>query len=44
MWANMAKAYEDLPDHVKETIDGLYARHSIEASSARACRSRSGTR
>ena len=32
MWANMAKAYEDLPDHMKETIDGLYARHSIEAS------------
>ena len=32
LWANMAKAYEDLPDHVKETIDGLYARHSIEAS------------
>ena len=32
MWANMAKAYEDLPDHIKETIDGLYARHSIEAS------------
>ena len=31
-WANMAKAYEDLPDHMKETIDGLYARHSIEAS------------
>jgi taurine dioxygenase len=31
-WANMAKAYEDLPDHIKETIDGLYARHSIEAS------------
>lgn len=32
LWANMAKAYADLPDHVKETIDGLYARHSIEAS------------
>jgi taurine dioxygenase len=32
MWANMAQAYADLPDHVKETIDGLYARHSIEAS------------
>ena len=32
LWANMAKAYQDLPDHVKETIDGLYARHSIEAS------------
>mgnify|MGYP001193201697 FL=1 len=32
MWANMAKAYADLPDHIKETLDGLKARHSIEAS------------
>ena len=32
VWANMARAYEDLPDHIKESIDGLYARHSIEAS------------
>lgn len=32
IWANMAKAYADLPDHIKATIDGLYARHSIEAS------------
>ena len=32
LWANMAKAYDDLPDHVKETIEGLHARHSIEAS------------
>jgi taurine dioxygenase len=32
MWANMAKAYDDLPDATKETIDGLYARHSIEAT------------
>jgi len=32
IWANMAAAYEDLPDHIKETIDGLYARHSIEAT------------
>ena len=32
MWANMARAYADLPDHVKETIDDLYARHSIEAT------------
>jgi taurine dioxygenase len=32
MWANMAKAYEDLPNHIKETIDGLHARHSIEAT------------
>jgi taurine dioxygenase len=32
MWANMAKAYADLPDHVKATIEVLKARHSIEAS------------
>lgn len=32
MWANMALAYEHLPEHIKVTIDGLYARHSIEAS------------
>jgi len=32
LWANMVRAYADLPDHVKETIDGLHARHSIEAS------------
>jgi taurine dioxygenase len=32
MWANMALAYERLPDDVKAKIDGLYARHSIEAS------------
>jgi taurine dioxygenase len=32
MWANMAKAYDDLPDHVKQTIAPLKARHSIEAS------------
>ncbi len=32
IWANMARAYEDLADHVKDAIDGLYARHSIEAS------------
>ena len=32
MWANMALAYERLPDTVKAQIDGLYARHSIEAS------------
>ena len=32
IWANMGKAYDDLPDHIKETIDGLYARHSIEAT------------
>jgi taurine dioxygenase len=32
LWANMARAYSDLPDHVKQTIEGLHARHSIEAS------------
>src|SRR6185503_1852707 len=32
IWANMAKAYEDLPDHVKQVIAPLKARHSIEAS------------
>jgi taurine dioxygenase len=32
MWANMGKAYADLPDHIKTTIDGLKARHSIEAT------------
>ena len=32
VWANMARAHEDLSDEVRETIDGLYARHSIEAT------------
>jgi len=32
MWANMVLAYEKLPDHVKQQIDGLRARHSIEAT------------
>ncbi|HEU4516513.1 MAG TPA: TauD/TfdA family dioxygenase [Steroidobacteraceae bacterium] len=32
MWANMAAAYERLPEHVKAQIAGLRARHSIEAS------------
>jgi len=31
-WANMALAYEKLPEHVKQQIAGLRARHSIEAS------------
>ncbi len=31
-WANMALAYENLPDAVKQQIAGLRARHSIEAS------------
>ncbi|KAF1697683.1 TauD/TfdA dioxygenase family protein [Pseudoxanthomonas koreensis] len=32
MWANMALAYEKLPEHVKQQIAGLRARHSIEAT------------
>ncbi len=32
MWANMELAYERLPEHIKESIDGLRARHSMEAS------------
>lgn len=32
MWANMVAAYERLPEHIKQQIEGLRARHSIEAS------------
>jgi len=32
MWANMERAFEDLADHIQETIAPLKARHSIEAS------------
>ena len=32
MWANMALAYERLPETIKQQIAGLRARHSIEAS------------
>lgn len=32
IWANMVLAYEKLPDHIKQQIAGLRARHSIEAS------------
>ena len=32
VWSNMARAYEDLPEHIKDHIDALHARHSIEAS------------
>ena len=32
MWADMALAYEKLPETVKTQIAGLHARHSIEAS------------
>ncbi|NMO04901.1 taurine dioxygenase [Gordonia sp. TBRC 11910] len=32
IWVNMVEAYRRLPDDVKRRIDGLRARHSIEAS------------
>ncbi|GAA4697352.1 TauD/TfdA family dioxygenase [Pseudonocardia yuanmonensis] len=32
IWVNMAEAYRRLPEHVKQRIAGLRARHSIEAS------------
>ena len=32
MWANMALAYEKLPEHIKTQIADLRARHSIEAT------------
>jgi taurine dioxygenase len=32
VWVNMVEAYERLPEHVKERIAGLRARHSIEAT------------
>src|SRR5262245_39639029 len=32
IWVNMAKAYTDLPEHVKVQITDLRARHSIEAT------------
>ncbi|MDN0085487.1 TauD/TfdA family dioxygenase [Crenobacter sp. SG2305] len=36
MWANMALAYEKLPDDVKRDIEGLIASHSFNASFAAA--------
>jgi taurine dioxygenase len=30
IWVNMAEAYRRLPQHVKDRIDGLRAKHSIE--------------
>jgi taurine dioxygenase len=36
MWANMALAYERLPMHVKEQIDGLIASHTFNGSFAAA--------
>jgi taurine dioxygenase len=32
IWANMALAYAKLPEHIKQQIAGLRARHSIEAT------------
>ncbi|MGW5645316.1 TauD/TfdA dioxygenase family protein [Saccharopolyspora sp. NPDC003752] len=32
IWVDMAEAYAKLPDHIKHQIEGLRARHSIEAS------------
>ena len=32
MWANMALAYARLPDTIKSQVEGLRARHSIEAT------------
>ena len=32
LWANMALAYERLPEHIKTQIGALRARHSIEAT------------
>lgn len=32
IWVNMAEAYRRLPEYVKERIEGLRARHSIEAT------------
>src|SRR5438045_5117778 len=32
VWVDMGRAYADLPDHIKHTIEGLCARHSLEAS------------
>ena len=32
LWANMALAYDRLPEHLRQQIAGLRARHSIEAT------------
>ncbi len=32
MWANMELAWERLPERIKAEVEGLYARHSIEAT------------
>ena len=36
MWANMVLAYENLPEHIKTLISGLYASHSFNSSFAAA--------
>jgi taurine dioxygenase len=36
MWANMALAYDKLPSHVKQDIEGLIANHSFNSSFAAA--------
>jgi taurine dioxygenase len=32
IWVNMVEAYNRLPEHIKQQVAGLYARHSIEAT------------
>ena len=32
LWCNMVEAYNRLPEHIKQQINGLRARHSIEAT------------
>jgi taurine dioxygenase len=32
IWVNMAKAYDELPEHIKRQIAGLRASHSIQAT------------
>ncbi len=32
IWVNMVEAYGRLPEHIKQQIAGLYARHSLEAT------------
>lgn len=40
LWTNMVLAYANLPTEIKTRIEGLRARHSIEATLARPCRSK----
>jgi taurine dioxygenase len=32
IWVNMVKAHDELPEHIKQQISPLHARHSIEAT------------